>query len=219
MSAPIRIRTLSITLALGVVAGAGLVIYWFGGLSMGPAIAGAIQSRKAVRFSVQMLDREQLLFLVTDRVATQVVVEHDQRSVLLGERRGYLVATVRLLYGIDLQQITDANVEQTDDEVRITVPRPTLLTFAADPNMRFISKRSGLVAIADWFGDHNLENELRAQIRDEAIRFVNEQNLAPDPQAVLTRLNRFASVLGVKDGLHVQFQYRTDEAQEKTADR
>lgn len=203
-----RLKLLATLLCMAVVAGAVLVMFaarpWF------PSLANAVQTRRHTSFSLQMLDREQLLFLVTDRVVTQVVVEHDEHSLLLGGRQGHLITTVSLLYGIDLQELTDGDVGQVGDVVWITVPKPQLLEFAVDPQMHFLSKRSGLVAIADYLAGRDLEDELRHRIKQQAVQFVEQHQLAPDPAVVLSRLNQFApklSGLGSPGDVQVQFRY------------
>ncbi|MEE9211447.1 MAG: DUF4230 domain-containing protein [Phycisphaeraceae bacterium] len=205
MPNPPRIKTLLLTLALGLVAGGMFTAYTF--RPWGPSLAKAVQSRKHTRFTLQMLDREELLFLVTDRVVTQVVVEHNEHSLLLGPKQGHLIATVSLLYGIDLKHLTDADIEQDGQTVWVTVPQPELIEFAADPQMQFISKRTGLVFLADWLTGKDLEDELRGKIKDQAVRFVNDHHLGPDPGVILARLNRFGPTLAAGTGLHLRFRY------------
>ena len=201
----IRILTLvvGLSLSLGVCVGlfTGSILPW------GPSLANAVQTRTTKRFTLQVLDREQLMFLVTDRVVTQVIVEQDDHHLLLGERRGYLVATVHLLYGIDLAKLTNKAVTQDNGTVSITVHRPQILEFSVDPEIKILSKRTGLVVIADWITGKDLEDELRSRIKKEAILFVDEQNLAPDADTVLARLNRFAPALGDHVGWNIQFHY------------
>lgn len=66
------------------------------GLPVGPGLENR---------ALEVLRREPLRFLVTDRLAAQIVVESGTNSLVLGRREGYLIAKVSLYYGVDLGKL------------------------------------------------------------------------------------------------------------------
>ncbi len=178
--------------------------------------------------TLQLLKREQLAFLVTERIVTQVIVEEDRSSVLLGKNEGYLVATARLYYGIDLSDLTANDIipptqptspssiynnRPADNNFPagttiITLPRPRFLDAAIDPDDRYVSKRSGLMWLHDnWTGEDN-QRRLRMRVQQAAYDFAADHHLIPDDQLLLDRLSPIADMLTLNTGSPVRFAYR-----------
>jgi hypothetical protein len=157
--------------------------------------------------ALTVLRSDALAFLVTDRLVTQVVTSSDENSALLGRREGYLVATVRLYYGVDLEHLSPANLRREVEGIVVTVPEPRELDFAVDmPSLRFMSKRNVTMAIADWLRGRDLENELRSKLRADALAFMKSQDLIPARGSIVTRLNAWAPVLSEAVGVNVRFE-------------
>lgn len=157
--------------------------------------------------TLTVLKSEPLAFLVTDRVVAQVVISSREHSVLLGQREGYLIATVRLYYGVDMAGITPSSLRREHGMLVVTVPEPRELDFAVDlDSFRFLSKRNATMAIRDWVEGRDLEAELRTRFKAEALAFMSAQQLIPTRASIVARLNRWAPVLSPTLGVEVKFE-------------
>jgi hypothetical protein len=157
--------------------------------------------------TLTILRSENLAFLATDRLVTQIVVSSREYNLILGQREGYLVATVRLYYGIDVATVTPANLRREAGRLTVMVPEPRELDFAVDVgSLRFISKRNVTVAIRDWLQGQNLEDDLRKRLKGEALAFMATQQLIPARSTIVARLNGWAPVLTDNLGVEVRFE-------------
>ncbi len=157
--------------------------------------------------TLTLLRSERLLFLVTDRLVTQIVVSSHDSNLLLGQREGHLIATVRLYYGVDLTRLTPANLHRQGERVVVKVPEPQVLDFAVDPDsLRFLSKRNLTVAIVDRLQGRDLEAELRSRLKAEALAFMARQQLLPTRSSIVARLNEWAPALSGVVGAEVRFE-------------
>lgn len=157
--------------------------------------------------ALTILRSENLAFLATDRLVTQIVVSSREYNLILGQREGYLVATVRLYYGIDLATVTPANLRREAGRLTVMVPEPRELDFAVDVgSLRFISKRNVTVAIRDWLQGQDLEDDLRKRLKAEALTFMATQQLIPARSMIVARLNGWAPVLSDNLGVEVRFE-------------
>ena len=157
--------------------------------------------------TLTILRSEPLAFLVTDKVVAQVVVSSREVNLLLGQREGHLIATVRLYYGIDLTTLTRANLRRDQEMLVVTVPEPRELDFSVDVgSLRFIGKRNVTVAIADWLQGRDIEAELRARLKEEALAFMAAQQLIPARSTIVARLNTWAPALSTTLGVEVRFE-------------
>jgi hypothetical protein len=118
---------------------------------------------------IEVIRSEDLSFPVMDRLVTKVVVESAEDNVLLGRREGYLIATVRQYYRIDLNSLSEDAVQKTDGTIYVTLREPKELDFSVDlDSARFLSKRSGLIVPRDFLGDLNFQQELEPQLHHPA---------------------------------------------------
>ena len=194
-----------VRLTLAAVLGALLV------LALWPAVraARAFLARERVeRATLTILRSEELTFLATDRLVSQISVEITENSPLLGIREGVLIATVRLYYGIDLRRLGPASVSRAGrDRLVVRLPDPEPLDFAVDPaSFKYITKRSGLNVIRDFALNKDLEAELRTRLQPHAMRFFTEQGLLPTRASVARRLREYAAPLGREWGVVIDFQ-------------
>lgn len=198
---------LAILLALFLVAliTAGQVL--LGALAAAKSAAGLLGVTHADRSVVEIIRSEELLFLVTDRIVTRVDVEISEQSLWAGGREGLLVATARLYAGIDLSKVNEKSVREEKDVVIVEVPRPGILDFAIDTDWKFFDKRTSTWRLADWAAGRDMEAELRTQLRYRTLEFVKKNQMLPDPQRTLDRLNRYAGGLTPRVGKRVEFRY------------
>lgn len=169
--------------------------------------APVVRWREAQQTTLKLLRDESLMFLVTDRLVTQVIVELDESNLLLGRRQGFLIGTARLYYGVDLQKLNDSCFQKDGGRLIVNVPEPQELDFSVDLNsLRFISKRSGLMVVADWLMGRDLDSELRGKFEASAMLFLKENKLLPDRARLLERLNRLAPLISSRVGIEVAFR-------------
>jgi hypothetical protein len=157
--------------------------------------------------TLTLLQSEAMAFLVTDRIASQIVVSVSESNILLGQREGYLIGTARLYYGIDIKELTGHSISLRENQIVVTLPPAKELDFAVDlESLQFISKMSGTVALVDWLQGKDMYAELRAQFKPKAIAFMKQSSMIPDRQRLLARLNSMSSVLTENLGLKVNFE-------------
>ncbi|MDX9982351.1 MAG: DUF4230 domain-containing protein [Lentisphaeria bacterium] len=157
-----------------------------------PAIPRSAEAR-----ALDILRREELRFLVTDRVAAQVVAEASENSPVLGRREGYLVARAAMHYGVDLAKLTEGDVAREGGAVVVTIPEPEELDFAVDlDSLRYLARRSGLQVAADWALARDQEAELRSILGRAARDHMRAEGLLPTREDIVARLNAAAEAIG-----------------------
>jgi hypothetical protein len=158
--------------------------------------------------TIEFLRRENLMFLVTDRVVTRVDVVSKEGSIFLGWHESILVGTVKFLCGIDLQKLTPENIREEDGKLIITVPDPEVLDFAVDlGSLVLFEKKSGLVAIKEYLENEDTRGKLQKQLEARARQFVAEEELLPKREALVKRLNDWASPL-LTSRVKVEVEFR-----------
>lgn len=156
---------------------------------------------------IEVLRSEELAFLVTHRVVTKVVVESRENNLLLGMREGYLMATVRLFFGVDFQRLPEDAVRREGDVIAITVPEPTQLDFSVDmDSLRFLSKKSGWMSLRDFLQKADLRQELQSQLQQAAMKMLREDHLLPTREELVRRMNTWAPAFEGKVGVKVVFR-------------
>ncbi len=193
--------TLIVVIAL-CIGGAGTYIT----LPLLKSLRAVFEWERVEKQTLTILQSEAMAFLVTDRIATQIVVSVSENNVLLGQREGYLIGTARLYYGIDMKELTKDSITLRNNQIFVTLPPTKELDFAVDlESLHFISKMSGTVALVDWLKGKDMYAELRAQFKPKALEFMKQNGMIPDRQRILARLNSMSSVFTENLGLEVTF--------------
>lgn len=175
-------------------------IAWTGKALLSPTGSGGGNWRGIEKKTVELLKSEAMAFLVTDKVSTSVIVEIAESSPWLGIREGYLLARVRIYYGV--VGWDGASIRREGGKVVVIVPNPKLLDFSVDfEKSRFLSKRSGLVALSDLIQDKNLLAELYQRLQEETFKQVP----VPSRDDLVRRLNLYSPILGKHLGVEVIF--------------
>jgi len=199
-------RTLKTTLILVIalcIGGAGTYI----ALPLLKSLRAVFEWERVEKQTLTILKSEAMAFLVTDRIATQIVVSVSENNVLLGQREGYLIGTTRLYYGIDMKELTKDSITLRNNQIFVTLPPTKELDFAVDlESLHFISKMSGTVALVDWLKGKDMYAELRAQFKPKALEFMKQNGMIPDRQRILARLTSMSSVFTENLGLKVTFE-------------
>lgn len=194
--------TLIVVIAL-CIGGAGTYI----ALPLLKSLRAVFEWERVEKQTLTILQSEAMAFLVTDRIATQIVVSVSENNVLLGQREGYLIGTTRLYYGIDMKELTKDSITLRNNQIFVTLPPTKELDFAVDlESLHFISKMSGTVALVDWLKGKDMYAELRAQFKPKALEFMKQNGMIPDRQRILARLTSMSSVFTENLGLKVTFE-------------
>jgi len=194
--------TLIVVIALCIGAAAAYI-----GLPFLKSMRAVFEWERVEKQTLTLLQSEAMVFLVTDRIASQIVVSVSESNILLGQREGYLIGTARLYYGIDMEELTGHSISLRENQIVVTLPPAKELDFAVDlESLQFISKMSGTVALVDWLQGKDMYAELRAQFKPNAIAFMKQSSMIPDRQRLLARLNSMSSVLTENLGLKVSFE-------------
>jgi hypothetical protein len=174
---------------------------------LSPQLPAALAWRADTHLALDILRREPLAFLVTERVLTQVVVEVHEGNLLVGYGDGYLIGKVELLYGIDLEQLDPNALVLDGDTLHVRVPEPKLLRYVPDlPSLRFIQKRTALLAVFDQLRGNDRFQTALAALASEAERFARDNRLTPSRPQLVDRLNGYAPAIEAKTNLRVVFE-------------
>ena len=174
----------------------------------GRGVRSLLAGRHAEQATLSLLRSEQLAFLVTDRLVSQITVVSTDNSPLLGQREGVLIATVRMYYGVDLRKLDERRIARTGrGRVVVRLPDPEVLDFAVDPSsFHYITKRSGLNVIRDYVMDRDIEAELRVKLQPHAMRFFVDQRMLPTRAAIRQRLQAYLAPLQQELGVQIELQ-------------
>lgn len=164
-------------------------------------------TKVSVQKTLEVLRRQQLAFLVTDRIVTQVLVEKRENSFWLGQSECFLIGVVRCYYGVDLSKLSGDALQRQGDAIVVTVPQPRELDLGVDlESVRVVSKRSGLIVIRDWVAGRDHRRELRGEFARTARIFLRRQNLIPSRETLVRRLQSYAPALSAKTGVKIVFR-------------
>ncbi|MCD6400002.1 DUF4230 domain-containing protein [candidate division WOR-3 bacterium] len=165
-------------------------------------VRGLLHRKVEKKALITILRSEDLSFLVTNRLVTQLVVQKKESNPFLGTKEGYLIAKVKLYYGVDLNKLTEDSIEVTKNNIIIHMPASEVLDFAVDlPSVRFITKKSVLMKIADKVkGNPDLRKELEEMLYNETVFFFKNEKLLPSRTEIEERLQSFADLLSKKFG-------------------
>ena len=194
--------TLIVVIALCIGAAAAYI-----GLPFLKSLRAVFEWERVEKQTLTILQSEAMAFLVTDRIASQIVVSVSENNILLGQREGYLIGTARLYYGIDMKELTKDSITLRNNQIFVTLPPTKELDFAVDlESLHFISKMSGTVALVDWLKGKDMYAELRAQFKPKALEFMKQNGMIPDRQRILARLTSMSSVFTENLSLKVTFE-------------
>jgi hypothetical protein len=194
-----------VVLAIVLVGGAVVVLdRWMGDQRGGLLFS----SRPAIsdKATLAILRSEAMSFLGTRRTATQIVVEHEE-SNWLGEWNGVLWATVSWQWGVDLSKLTEKDIRRDGEKVICHLPEPELLAFVPDfDSIRFMSKSTAVPKILNFFRDGYQRKVLESKLREQAMKFADEQGLRPSRQEIVRQLNDAVAVWKTAAGIDIQFE-------------
>jgi len=152
---------------------------------------------------IEYLGRENLAFLITDKLVTKVIIEVTAGNILLGRKEGYLIAKVKIYHGIAVGEI---KVEKGRGKLILRIPEPKAMDVSVDYSAaKFISKRSGLVTLADWIMGKDLKNQLLSRCQSEAMRQLRKNKYLPDRLELIHRLSAYSQIISRYVGCEIEF--------------
>ena len=172
------------------------------------AVRRFFAGNSAEQATLSLLRSEELSFLVTDRLVSQIAVQISDSSPLLGQREGLLIATVRMYYGLDLRKLHAASItREAHDKLVVRLPDPEMLDFSVDPaSFQYITKRSGLNVIHDYVMNQDIEAELRMKLQPYAARFFADQRMLPTRAKIVQRLQHYCAPLAHELGVQIELR-------------
>lgn len=146
--------------------------------------------------TVTVLKSEDMLFLATNRITTQVVIEHESSDPILGTNNIYVIAPVRMVYGMDLNQLreSDISVHTGTDGVTISVRLPLLELLACDVDFekqKTIEKGNLTRILYDRLKGQNSLALAQREFRTAAETFAMETGVMPDRAQIIRRIDSF----------------------------
>lgn len=146
-----------------------------------------------VTSALEILHSDQLTFLVTEKIVTQVVVNIDNSHWLTGTDKALLYTVVTMYYGVDLEKISETNITQSGDSIFIDIPDPEFLDMSVDlNNLQIYESRSGLTRLKDIIMSDNKTIELLGEFENAARILAQEQDMIPTREQILYQLNDFS---------------------------
>lgn len=145
---------------------------------------------------LSIIKQEELLFLATDKITTQVVSQIDEKNIIFGHRKGTLIATVVYVYGFDLNELTQDSLSREDNTIVIKLPDPKELVFSIKPSsIHYILDTTLVLKFFDMLSERDVRNELNKKIEADAISFMHSNDLVPSRDVLVKRMNRYANLL------------------------
>lgn len=114
---------------------------------------------------------------------------------------------VTYIYGLDLDKLTEDSLEQSMNSVIVHLPDVEMLDMSPDlSTVDIYTKTSGLVWLYDQIVGYDMQEDLLHQFDSVAAEFASSEDLLPDRNEIVTRLNDFAPVLSDYAGKDILFE-------------
>lgn len=164
-------------------------------------------TEKKVISTLEILRSEQLTFLVTDKIVTQVIVHVDNSHWLTGTDKALIYTVVTMYYGVDLKKLTDEDLERNGDTVWVTIPEPEILDISVDlEGIQVFESKSGIVRLVDLVKGENTTLNLLADFETESRKLAEDAGMFPSRDKILLNLNSFAPLFSEQTGLIIIFK-------------
>ncbi|MBN1150259.1 DUF4230 domain-containing protein [candidate division WOR-3 bacterium] len=151
------------------------------------------RGKKKVVSTLEVLRSEQLIFLVTDKIVTQVIVQVDNSHWLTGTDKSLIYTVVRIYYGVDLKKLTENDLKKSGDTVFVKIPDPEILDISVNlTDVSVFESKSGIVRLVDLIKGENTALNLLEEFEIQARRLAEEEGMLPSREKILMNLNSFA---------------------------
>lgn len=98
---------------------------------------------------------------------------------------------------MDVSTLTEADLRQDGRTVVVRLPRPQLLDFGIEPgSVGMLAKSTALPKLQDLSGNGLHRQRLEVHLKEATLQFAQRNDLLPDRQALVDRLNAAVAALG-----------------------
>lgn len=140
------------------------------------------------------LQSEPMQELVTEKIATQVVVTREAGGPILGPDSFLAYGVVEMFIGFDLARL---KVNKTGDMFVIDLPQPEIFSATLDEStVRIVRKATVLQRLSDLDAP-GLNSTIRIDLLNAAKDFVDERHLMPSRDDVIVRLRKTLEAAGI----------------------
>ena len=140
------------------------------------------------------LQSEAIQELVTEKLATQVVIERDYGSVLWGTDHFLAYGVVELLIGVNLEEL---KVEKVGQNYVIDVPSPKIFHSSLDENSIKITRDATIFMRLGDLDAPEKQRDIRLQLLAAGERFAVERNLIPTRETIIVRIRQTMIASGI----------------------
>ena len=154
------------------------------------------QSKPTVEATLSFLRSEKVMYIVTRKVSTQVVVTRTH-SVWHSDFYGQMTAKLQFLFGFDLKTLTekDISIDDANKTIHVEMPKVISLSVSVDPgSITYITKATAWAKLQDVLSD-KYRTEMRKSLKGAAAKQLRENGLYPDRREMLDDLQKWANDL------------------------
>jgi hypothetical protein len=158
-----------------------------------------LKTRSVASTTLQILGKEDVLWLTTTRTTTQIVSEIAEDSPILGPRQGIALARVEIQYGVDLAEIAPTDVLERGDVVYVKMPAPRVLHVGVDVgSIRFFTRQTGLQYIWMALTKEDIREPLLRKLQEDGRAFAEQQGMAAVRGDIARRLESFLDTRNIR---------------------
>jgi hypothetical protein len=153
-------------------------------------------SKPTIEATLSFLRSEKVMYIVTRKVSTQVVVTRDH-SYWHSDFHGQMTAKLQFLFGFDLKTLTeeDISIDPANKTINVQMPEVIALSVSIDPgSITYITKATLWAKLQDMQSD-KYRKEMKQSIKGEAEKQLRENGLYPDRREMLDDLQQWANKL------------------------
>jgi hypothetical protein len=157
------------------------------------------------KVTLSVLRSEALVFLVTRRTVTQVVIDYRETS-WVSAWRCVLWGVIRFSWGADLKKIREQDIRQEGGVVYVKLPEPELLEFSVEPgSIDYIDKSTAAAKLDDLLNNTHRQ-ELERRLYAQALDFASHHGLIPTRAELISLLNESTLLLKGRAGFELRFE-------------
>lgn len=181
-----RLLNIGVTVLIGIV-----ILNLLGTLNIPfPAFLRDIFKTRVTSESVlEILKREHVVLLVTERVCTRIALAHEDYNNALGTRETMAYIDVDYLFGMDLEKLDEHSIYEKGDTLFVNLPEVEILESVPDlGSMEYLSKMTGLWKIYSELTNYNEVETIMNNLDEKIDEYAYEKDLLPDRSDVILNL-------------------------------
>ena len=149
-----------------------------------------VNSEKAAAFEI--IETEWLRFFTTNKIVTQVAIQESDTDILLGDEYSVAFGVAEIVYGIDFEKMTPADIIQTENQLLLTLPQPEVFSVSIrQDSITVMTKSTILRKLGTYLEGENVNRQLRVALEEESISFAAQNGLFPSEEEVYGHIADF----------------------------